>query len=85
MGSGSSEDWIMRKLQLYEGEDTLKAVIYDIYMYGESDPIMMYNLKREYDNMIGKSLILQAVDQLNIIIDMNVIIDQFRDYKIKVN
>jgi len=74
----------MRKIKLYEGENTLEAVIYDIAMYGESDPIMMYNLKREYDNMISKRLIQQAIDRLDIIVNMKKIINQFLEYKIKV-
>jgi len=74
----------MRKIKLQENEGSLEAVIYDIFLYGKSDSMMMTNIKNEYDNVIGKSLIMAAVDRLELIVDINDIINQFRKYKIKV-
>lgn len=74
----------MRRIKIQEQEEVLEAVIYDIFLYDEADPTMMYNLKREYDNVVSQKLIQRSIDRLDIIVDMKKVINQFLKYKIRV-
>jgi hypothetical protein len=69
--------------RLFE-QDNLGAAIYDIFLYGSTDRMIMMNVKREYDNVIGKSLINNKIDQLDLAMDANKVYDELRKYKILV-
>ena len=81
----------MRKIELEETTsfeeakmDTLHAVLYDIFLYGDSDPIIMKNLQREYDHVIGAGLIKSTINNLDIKLDFNTVRTIFSKHKIKI-
>jgi len=70
---------------LQESElDILGAVLYDIFLYGKSDKLMMNNLKMEYDGVIGKKLIVQTMKSLDIDLNYKMVFDLFSEYRIKI-
>lgn len=64
--------------------DILGAVLYDIFLFGKSDKLMMNNLKREYDGIIGKKLILEKIEELDINLNYSNVFDVFMEYHIKI-
>jgi len=74
----------MRHIKEDESFYTLQAVIYDIWQTGKADSIFIKNLKNEYDNVIGRSLIIKAIEYLDIIIDIKKVYLEFAKYNIKI-
>jgi len=69
----------MRQLTEQDDFDTLKAVIYDISQYGEADPIFLQNLKREYDGVIGRQLLIQAIEDVGFKLDYKDVMVELMD------
>ena len=73
------------KVALVESEvDILGAVLYDMFLYGTSDSLMMNNLKMEYDGVIGKKLIIQTMKNLDIDLNYSDVFNTFMKYRIKI-